>query len=327
MMMLQEIDYTREAPRLNLAAWHKPLVSIIITHHNYSDFVGDALASLLGQTYENWECVVVDDASSPEHLAKLEQAISTYADKRIRLHRLTENHQQVRAFFAGLDLTHGTFVCPLDPDDRYAPTYLEEVVATHLNDTVICPVATSDQFLVHCNQVISGCNTQHKLRLAAKSDRGYIVDHGTAQILYFPKEEVRWHWASTSGLMIRRPALEKVRPHGPLNFVRGLDCYIAYGTHVLGGSLVLTRPLVYRLLHETNGWIRNDIYASSQRQSRETAIWQAPTIARDVVAALTANGCEHAARLLLNSRLLKKRSFFARLKRSVQKRLGQEVPK
>lgn len=320
--MLQKIDCERGGTRLDLSAWHKPLVSIIITHFNYSEFVRDAILSVLDQTYENWELVVVDDGSSPEHLDRLKAVMSECSDRRIRLHAI-DNVGQVRAFFAGLDLTHGEFVCPLDPDDRYAPTYLEETVAAHLNDTVICPIATTDQYLVRRGEVIGGCWMRHKQQRMLPTERGFSVDHGTAQLIYFPKHEPGWHWASTSGLMVRRSALNLIRPTGPLNFDRALDCYLAFGLHALGGSLVLTKPLVYRSLHDRNSWIRQDIYATSQKQWREDAIPRADIIKQDVAAALTQNGAEPAAKLLMKAPELepkRKRGTFARWTRSFRKR-------
>lgn len=42
---------------------HTPLVTAIITTHNRNNLVGRAIESVLNQTYENLECIVVDDAS------------------------------------------------------------------------------------------------------------------------------------------------------------------------------------------------------------------------------------------------------------------------
>ena len=40
-----------------------PLVSVIVPTYNYARFIGQTLENLRAQTYESWECVVVDDGS------------------------------------------------------------------------------------------------------------------------------------------------------------------------------------------------------------------------------------------------------------------------
>src|SRR5690625_232154 len=144
---------------LNRAPWHRPLVSIIITHHNYSDFIGDAILSVLDQTHENWEVVVVDDASSPEHRRRLRAILSEVDDTRIRLINLSENIGQILSFYVGLDNTEGDFVCLLDPDDRYAQTFIEESLSAHLNGSISCPITSTDQYLASRRGIVSGSNT------------------------------------------------------------------------------------------------------------------------------------------------------------------------
>ena len=43
---------------------NNPLVSIIIPTYNRAHFIGETLESVIAQTYENWECIVVDDGST-----------------------------------------------------------------------------------------------------------------------------------------------------------------------------------------------------------------------------------------------------------------------
>src|SRR5262245_48170221 len=80
------------------AKWHLPLVSIVVTHFNYSDHVTDALRCILDQTHDNWECVIVDDASLPAHRHALERILEEIGSPKIRLILLTENGGQIPAF-------------------------------------------------------------------------------------------------------------------------------------------------------------------------------------------------------------------------------------
>ena len=307
------------SPRLDRAAWHKPLISVIITHHNYSDFVGDALLSLLDQTHQNWECVVVDDASDPGHRAQLESRIASIRDGRIRLHPLNQNMGQILAFFAGLDRTSGDFVCLLDPDDRYAESFLEEALAAHLNEIVICPNVSTDQYLLNERGIISGVYTNHRIRDLKPLGNAFDLESASPAIRYIPSEVQGWHWATTSSLMFRRAALNYLRPHKALGARNAIDAYLAVGSHALGGTLFVPKPLVYRSLHENNDWIRQDIYATKQRQQRDDAVSKSPILRVDTAEVLAHNGAPRASALLM--RKDPRKGLLPRLSRSILKRL------
>ena len=49
--------------------------------------------------------------------------------------------------------------------------------------------------------------------------------------------------------MFRRAALNLMRPYRPLGYKIQADAYLAQGAHLLGGTLFLTKPLIYRGIH------------------------------------------------------------------------------
>ena len=301
---------------LDRAAWHRPFVSIIITHYNYSDFISDAIRSVLDQTHTNWELVIVDDASSPEHRRKLEEILSTISDDRIRYLPLAENVGQVLAFFAGFDKTNGDFVCLLDPDDRYAETFLEETLVVHLNEVVSCPIASTDQRLLTRNGLLSGgYRTNTKLPQCKKTKGTYLIEQPPDRIYFIPPTLYGWHWTSTSAMMFRRAAASLLRPPQPLPFRNNIDAYLAPGAHMLGGTLFYTKPLVYRMIHENNEWHANQFFSSFQNRKRPEA--KSPTVI----------GEKYAHKVLLENNApidlpkLPTRSILSKWKRSIKKRL------
>ena len=124
------------------------MCTTIVTHRNYCHLVEDALLSVLDQTYENWECVVVDDFSTEGERRQLQAIVEGLSDHRIRFIQNTRQRGQIETFFAGLAVISGEFVSPLHPDDRLHPAYLEEMVRVHLNETVYCPIANCEQKLL-----------------------------------------------------------------------------------------------------------------------------------------------------------------------------------
>ena len=53
-------------------------VSVIIPVYNVSNYIADCLRSVMNQTYNNIECILVDDASTDDSIAKCERMIAAY---------------------------------------------------------------------------------------------------------------------------------------------------------------------------------------------------------------------------------------------------------
>lgn len=279
-----------QARRLDRSKWHRPLISIIVPHHNYSDLVEDALLSILDQTYENWECVVIDDASSEGHRNALEEIVRAIASDKIRVVHLDHNLGQTLTFFAGLDQTSGEFVSILDPDDRYAPTFLEESLNAHLNPAVYCPILSTDQYFFRNGAVITGINGGFN-RIFIQD--GAVPTEVPARLTYIPPQIRGWHWATSSSLMFRRPALDLLRPRRPLSWRNSADAYLAHGAHLLGGSLYLNRPLVYRMAHDRNRSLLGGIFAVTQDKHRPGGAKVGDLLRLDAIEAIKANGAYH----------------------------------
>ena len=103
-----------------------PLVSIIVPCYNQAQYLSEALDSVLLQTYQDWECIVVNDGSS-DHTDKIAEE---YRAKDSRIKYLIQENQGVSiARNNGIYHSSGEFILPLDADDKLAPTYIEKAVA------------------------------------------------------------------------------------------------------------------------------------------------------------------------------------------------------
>ncbi|MFU8803696.1 MAG: glycosyltransferase family 2 protein, partial [Bradymonadaceae bacterium] len=94
-----------------------PLISIITPCYNAAASLPTALASLLAQTYSNWECLLIDDGSEDD----IEKIVEHVGDERIRFVRLAQNQGRAVARQTALDAARGEFLCMLDADDWYYP--------------------------------------------------------------------------------------------------------------------------------------------------------------------------------------------------------------
>lgn len=105
-------------------------VSIVIPTYNRADLLPYTLDSLLAQTYDNWEAIVMDNASVDSTPALLASYQSR--DPRFRVFRNPVNVGMVPNYNLGLQQATGHSVAFLDSDDTFEPTKLEKQVQ-HLN--------------------------------------------------------------------------------------------------------------------------------------------------------------------------------------------------
>jgi glycosyltransferase involved in cell wall biosynthesis len=102
-----------------------PLVSVIVPTYNYGSFIGETLECLRAQTYENWECLVVDDGSTDDTADVVARFMRD--DKRFKFLR-QQNARQAAAKNNGLRNCAGEYIQFLDADDMIEPEKLEKHV-------------------------------------------------------------------------------------------------------------------------------------------------------------------------------------------------------
>jgi teichuronic acid biosynthesis glycosyltransferase TuaG len=98
----------------------QPLVSIVIPAYNAGEFIEETIDSMLQQTYQNFEIIVIDDGSTDESAQKVQQI----QDKRIGyFYKKNEGVSIARNY--GYGLTKGKYVVFFDADDLMDVDFLE----------------------------------------------------------------------------------------------------------------------------------------------------------------------------------------------------------
>lgn len=100
------------------------LISIIMPVYNAEAFLQDTLTSILGQTYQNWELIAVDDHSKDKSLEILKSF--SKKDQRIRVLKNNKNLGIGRTINVALGKTQGDYIARQDADDISHPTRLEK---------------------------------------------------------------------------------------------------------------------------------------------------------------------------------------------------------
>lgn len=107
---------------------HHPTVSVIIPCFRQAEFLGEAVASVIAQTWTDWEIVIIDDGSPDDTAETAERLVKQHPDRRIRL--LRQRNQGVSvARNNGIAISTGRYILPLDADDMLKPQMLERTVA------------------------------------------------------------------------------------------------------------------------------------------------------------------------------------------------------
>lgn len=111
-----------------------PLVSVIIPTYDRAHIIGETLDSIIAQTYQNWECIVVDDGSTDG----TDKVMAAYIakDNRIQYHHRPKDRlsggNEARNY--GFELSKGKYINWFDSDDLMHPEKLEMNVAQFCND-------------------------------------------------------------------------------------------------------------------------------------------------------------------------------------------------
>lgn len=109
-------------------------VTIITPLYNCSQFLGETLSSVLSQTYQNWEVIMVDDCSSDNSVLIAQEFVEK--DHRIKLIQLEKNSGAAVARNKAIEAATGRFIAFLDSDDLWHPEKLEKQINFMLENEV-----------------------------------------------------------------------------------------------------------------------------------------------------------------------------------------------
>ncbi len=209
-----------------------PLVSIVVpTHISRPPFLAEALASVVGQEWANWEVIVVDDGSpEPEALAAL-----AAVDRRARVVR---QHRGgiARARNLGLENSRGELVAFLDYDDVWYPAHLSRTVAALAADAGAVGAFTAFD-------VVTGPEKKNPrvMRAVGPTTRRSIYSGGNRP------------WINT--LVARREAVAEVGGLDPV-FDGADDLDLVHKLAERGGFVYIDEVTAAYRLHDHN-WSRN----------------------------------------------------------------------
>jgi len=108
--------------------FQQELVSIITPSFNAEVFIEETVASVIQQTHQNWEMLIVDDASTDQTLEVLKKI--SKKEPRVKVQSLSTNAGAAVARNKAIDVAKGKYLAFLDADDIWFPFHLEQSIQT-----------------------------------------------------------------------------------------------------------------------------------------------------------------------------------------------------
>jgi glycosyltransferase involved in cell wall biosynthesis len=171
-----------------------PAVSVVIPCYEQAEFLGEAVASVISQTWTDWEIVIVDDGSKDDTARTAQRLVEQHPHHRIRL--LSQQNQGVSAARNnGIAISTGRYILPLDADDMLKPPMLERTVAI-LEGNRSVSIAYTDYELTGTSSRITLTGVWDQLHQCVANQLGYCS-------LYR-----RGVWAATGGYNLRQHDFE-----------------------------------------------------------------------------------------------------------------------
>jgi len=186
----------------------EPLVSILVLSYNRAKYIAQAIDSVLAQTYQNFELVIIDDVSTDDTM----EILKAYTDRRIKLILHTENAGLHARRAESLSYAQGIYTAVLDSDDVWTDTTkLAEQVA-YMKIHSDCAVVGTFITLWSATGAVLGQNHYHT---KDKEIRRALL--GRNQFTH-------------SSVLMRTELIERVSGYRDTGLAEDLDLFLQLGT-------------------------------------------------------------------------------------------------
>lgn len=173
-----------------------PLVSVIIPSYNVQEYIKNAISSVLSQTFQDFEILIVNDGSTDNTLGVIKK---NFFDSRIKVIS-QENQGLAGARNSGIKNAKGKFIALLDADDEWLPQKLEiQIKQTKNNPTI--SVFSTNAYNVDGSKIVG-----------IRYDRKKIFENKTifsGVVKKYFKNKCRYSFHMPSSMLIRKSLFDK----------------------------------------------------------------------------------------------------------------------
>lgn len=179
--------------------------------YNHENFVGQAIESVLRQTYTDFELVIVDDGSTDNTAS----VIGSFDDERIKYH-YQSNQDAFNALNSGMALSRGPFISILNSDDVYCENRLERMIEAQSELGAQC-LFSDIELITDTGEVIA--DPSFWWLQWHENNRQYYYDYKDLYAAFLHANIM----VTTSNLFMSRTARETVGNFAPLRYLHDYD--------------------------------------------------------------------------------------------------------
>lgn len=214
----------------------KPVVSVICLSHNHVNYVADAIASVINQTFEDYELILIDDGSTDGTQEVLKDFISR--NPHVKCSMIQQNVGNCRAFNLGLQVAEGKYIIDFSADDIMLPDRLKKQVEALENlDDSYAMCFTDAIYIDESSNLIKN----HYLR----SKNGKLREKIPAGDVY--KDVIERYFICTPTMMMRADYLKEMGGYDENLAYEDFDYWVRtarkYKFHYLDSVLTAKRSL------------------------------------------------------------------------------------
>ena len=188
-----------------------PSISVVMPAYNHEQFVGEAIDSVLNQSFEDLELIIIDDGSTDQTA----EIIQSYQDLRIKYH-YQSNQDAYNALNNGMAKTTGKFISIINSDDVYSSNRLERMMQFQAETAAQC--LFSDVVLVD-DKSNSITDSQFWWIKWHENNRKYYYDYNDLYAAFLHANVM----VTTSNLFMTKQAYEQVGNFEPLRYLHDYD--------------------------------------------------------------------------------------------------------
>lgn len=184
-----------------------PKVSIVMPAYNSRAHIVESIGSVINQTYQNWELIVIDDGSSDDtfeivnELSKIEPRIKLSKQKNQGIGATRNN---------GYGLSSGSWIAFLDHDDLWQARKLEEQIAASASNPDFDVIFSGGWFFFNNN---------------LEELTEYRTVYGTFNNSEMYLRQLEENYIATLSVMVKRSVIDKIGPWDERKLIQGCDDY------------------------------------------------------------------------------------------------------
>ena len=206
------------------------MISVILVNHNYGAYIGEAIESVLNQTNQDFELIIVDGASTDNSREIIMSYVEKYSNIITAVFKPTSG--QAAAFNVGFQLSRGDVIAFLDADDFFYPNKLERIEEWH----------KKYEFIGHARKIttpsgkvleVFSAQDEYEIRPMLLKKYGYVYTYNLI----------------ASCISLKRTLAEKIFPMPEKEYMTFADCYVKVLAQYYSNIKYIKEPLSYYRIH------------------------------------------------------------------------------